>query len=66
MFYVMSRRAPDKVEEVVYSTPDKDNASTFAESHFINTHAYQVRATTDRGRALKGEDGREYVWNKHL
>jgi hypothetical protein len=41
----------------VYRTPDEENASCFAESHFINRHAEQERPLRDRA-------GHEFVWQR--
>lgn len=60
---VAKQNASDPVREV-YRTTDEENASCFAESHFINRHASLVRAEDELGRVLRDRNGREYVWQR--
>ena len=66
-FQVLARQFAGSPEYVAYRTDDENNASTFAESHFINRHAHSVRAVRVRGDdliPLTDQRGRPYVWGR--
>lgn len=61
---VAKQHAGDAFREV-YRTGDEENASCFAESHFINRHAFAVRALDELDRPLSDRrSGREYTWQR--
>jgi hypothetical protein len=63
-FRVLAKQHANEAFREVYRTPDEENASCFAESHFINRHAFAVRAVDEQERPLRDRAGREFVWQR--
>ena len=66
-YLVLAKQHAGSSEQVVYRTANGENASAFAESHFINRSPQSVRAVlemADRVTTLKDRNGRPYVWSR--
>lgn len=66
-FLVLAKQYAGSPEQEVYRTSDAENASCFAESHFINRHPQSVRAVVRVGghiQTLKDQRGREFSWQR--
>lgn len=49
----------------VYRTDNEENASCFAESHFINRHAFAVQAVNELDVPLTDRrSGRSFTWQR--